>query len=362
MGRMLSRLISLGTQTRRLAFGNPLKGLSRRWKTRDSRSIIEPLEPRLLLSGNTLLPSPDVPKAIPDQQTIVSTLTVSGQASPLLDVEVKVNSTHTWDADLDVYLISPSGTRVELFTDVGSSGDNFTDTILDDQAGVGIASGAAPFSGTYRPEGALSALVGQNPNGIWQLEITDDAGGDVGTLNSWAIRITTAAPQPQSVPYQQVFAAGKPGAAEGWEYYSSNEGRIEVVAGRLRMDDMLANTTSSLNEAILHVNLTGKTNVQLVLDHWSLTDENTPLATSFTGHYNGDGIALSVDGVHWVKVTDLTGSFTGQSFALDSVLQQAQVAAGSTNLSNVRIKFQQFDDYPSPDDGREFDNIQILTA
>jgi hypothetical protein len=176
------------------------------------------------------------------------------------------------------------------------------------------------------------------------------------------LRITTPAAQPQSAPYQQVFAAGKPGAAEGWEYYSSNEGRIEVVAGRLRMDDTVANTTSSLNEAILHVDLTGKTNVQLVLDHWSLSDENTPLPTSFTGHYDGDGIALSVDGVHWVKVTDLTGSFTGQTFALDSVLLQAQVAAGSTDLSDVRIKFQQFDDYPSPDDGREFDNIQILSA
>ncbi|MCL5735096.1 MAG: discoidin domain-containing protein, partial [Actinobacteria bacterium] len=349
MGRMLNRLISL-------------KGLSRRWKTQQSGSTFEHLEPRLLLSGNTLLPSPDVPKAIPDQQTIVSTLTVSGQASPLLDVDVQVNITHTWDSDLDVYLISPSGIRVELFTDVGSSGDNFTDTILDDQAGVSIASGAAPFAGTYRPEGLLSALVGQDPNGIWQLEITDDAGGDLGTLNSWALRITTAAPQPQSVPYQQVFAAGKPSAAEGWEYYSSNEGRIEVVAGRLRMDDMFGNATASLNEAILHVNLTGKSNVQLVLDHWSLTDENTPLATSFTDHYNGDGIALSVDGSHWVKVMDLTGSFTGQSFALDSVLQQAQVAAGSADLSNVRIKFQQFDDYPSPDDGREFDNIQIQVA
>ncbi|MCL5280945.1 MAG: choice-of-anchor D domain-containing protein, partial [Planctomycetes bacterium] len=306
--------------------------------------------------------SPDVPRAILDQQTIVSTLAVSGRSGALMDVEVKVNITHTWDSDLNVYLISPHGTRVELFTGVGGSGDNFTDTILDDQASVGIVSGAAPFAGTYRPEGVLSALVGQDPNGTWRLEITDTASGDVGILNSWALRITTAAPQPQSVPYQQVFAAGKPGAAEGWEYYSSNEGRIEVVAGRLRMDDTLANTTSSLNEAILHVDLTGKTNVQLVLDHWSLTDENTPLPTSFTGHYNGDGIALSVDGVHWVKVTDLTGSFTGQSFVLDSVLLQAQVAAGSTDLSNVRIKFQQFDDYPSPDDGREFDNIQILTA
>jgi subtilisin-like proprotein convertase family protein len=184
MGRMLSRLMSF-------------KGLSRRWKTQHSSSVFEPLESRLLLDANPLLPSSDVPKAIPDQQTIVSTLTVSGQASSLLDVEVKVNITHTWDSDLDVYLISPSGTRVELFTDVGGADDNFTDTILDDQASAGIASGTAPYTGSYRPEGSLSALVGQNPNGIWRLEITDDAGGDVGTLNSWAIRITTAAAAPE---------------------------------------------------------------------------------------------------------------------------------------------------------------------
>jgi hypothetical protein len=54
------------------------------------------------------------------------------------------------------------------------------------------------------------------------------------------------------------LAAGKPGMVEGWEYYSSAEGPIEVVASRLRMGDTLANTPSSLNEAILHVNLTDK--------------------------------------------------------------------------------------------------------
>jgi len=44
-------------------------------------------------------------------------------------------------------------------------------------------------------------------------------------------------------------------------------------------------------------------------------------------------------------------------------LQQAKTAAGSTNLSDVRIKFQQYDNYPGSypgsTDGREFDNIQI---
>jgi regulation of enolase protein 1 (concanavalin A-like superfamily) len=125
------------------------------------------------------------------------------------------------------------------------------------------------------------------------------------------------------------------------------------------MDDTLGNSTYSLNEAILHVVLTGKTSVTLTLDHGSLVDESNTIPGSFVGHYKGDGIALSVDGQHWVKVTGLTVNFTNQSFALDTILQQAKVAAGSSDLSNVRIKFQQYDNYYAPTDGREFDNIKV---
>jgi len=65
-----------------------------------------------------------------------------------------------------------------------------------------------------------------------------------------------------------------------------------------------------------------------------------------------------------VKVTDLTTSFTGQSFGLDALLQQAELAAGSTDRSDVRIKFQQYDNDPwgtssRSSDGRAFDNIQV---
>ena len=100
----------------------------------------------------------------------------------------------------------------------------------------------------------------------------------------------------QAVPHSQDFSLGKPGAAQGWEYYSDAEGRIEVVAGRLRLDDTTDNSASSLNEALLHVDLTGQTGVTLRLEHTSLMDENTALPASFDGHYSGDGIALSVDG------------------------------------------------------------------
>jgi hypothetical protein len=171
------------------------------------------------------------------------------------------------------------------------------------------------------------------------------------------IHATTVVVQP--VPYSQDFALGKPDAAAGWEYFSDNEGRIDVVGGRLRMDDITGNSTYSSNEAILHVNLTNKTGVTLTLDHWSFADEAHDLPPSFFGRHNGDGIALSVDGQNWIKVTDLTVNFTNQTFNLDTIIQQAKIAANSTDLSNVRIKFQQYDNYPVNTDGREFDNIII---
>ena len=175
------------------------------------------------------------------------------------------------------------------------------------------------------------------------------------------IRITTGI-APQTTPYVQDFSAGLPGATQGWEYYSDNDGRMQVIGGRLRMDDSGPGDPWSLNEAILRMNLTGKSNVQLTFDHVNVGDENMGLPASFTGHYNGDGVALSVDGVHWIAVTSLTDSFTDRTFALDALLNQAKTAAGSTDVSNVRIKFQQHDNYPAPDDGREFDNIRVTAG
>ena len=66
-------------------------------------------------------------------------------------------------------------------------------------------------------------------------------------------------PTPQVVrlgqPCVQTFSTGMPGSAEGWEYSSTDEGRITVASGRLRMDDMIDNSVYSQNEAILHLDL-----------------------------------------------------------------------------------------------------------
>jgi len=73
--------------------------------------------------------STDVPKGIYDFATTESVVVVPDNLI-LTDVNVgPLTITHTWDSDLDVYLDSPTGTQVLLFSDVGGSGENFTNTL-----------------------------------------------------------------------------------------------------------------------------------------------------------------------------------------------------------------------------------------
>ncbi len=131
--------------------------------------------------------STDVPRPIPDVATITSELTVSDFNDVVSDVNVKLRIDHTFNGDLSVYLISPSGTRVELLSDVGAGSNNFTDTVLDDESLNDLAEGSAPYTGTFRPLGQLSDFNGEDPDGTWQLEIQDTTINDIGTLQSWSL-------------------------------------------------------------------------------------------------------------------------------------------------------------------------------
>lgn len=137
-----------------------------------------------------------LPTAIPDEQQITSTIDVNANAT-VSRVEVTgITIAHSYPADLDVYLISPQGTRVELFTDLCvGPGNDWTEAntgfTLSDNAVGSINDACPPGSGTFRPEGSLAAVAGENANGAWKLEVTDDAFLDDGTLIAWGLKIIT---------------------------------------------------------------------------------------------------------------------------------------------------------------------------
>ena len=109
------------------------------------------------------------------------------------DITVCLDISHTYTDDLDIRLISPSGTIVYLSTDNGGAGDNYTNTCFTTSATTNITAGNAPFTGDYVPEGNLSSFNGQNANGQWRLQIRDDDWIFSGSLNSWSIDFTCQA-------------------------------------------------------------------------------------------------------------------------------------------------------------------------
>jgi subtilisin-like proprotein convertase family protein len=128
---------------------------------------------------------------------VVSTILVSDNFL-VTDVNVEVNLEHTWVGDLILELTGPNSTVVRLMGDGpdgsigpdGSSGDNLTGTVFDDEALAsitGVDSFDAPFTGSWIPREALSAFDGINAAGGWVLTATDDESGDVGTFLNWSL-------------------------------------------------------------------------------------------------------------------------------------------------------------------------------
>jgi len=150
------------------------------------------LDPATIVTAS----SGTINKAIPDGKSsgVTTTLAFSGIAAPIADVTVTLNITHTRDSDLTAYLIGPDGTQVTLFSKVGGTGQNFTNTTLSDAAATSITAGTAPFTGTFRPSpGALSAFDGKAANGTWTLKVADGKRNNyTGSIQSWSLTVTTA--------------------------------------------------------------------------------------------------------------------------------------------------------------------------
>ena len=148
---------------------------------------------------------PDAGAEVCSDVTVSSIGNIDGTYG-LETVCIKIN--HTWDADLDIFLVAPDGTRVELSTDNGGSTANYgnggtsnfgTLTCFDMAAATAITAGAAPFMGSFIPEGDLGDVNnGQNADGVWSLCVTDDAGGDTGFINSFTLTFSATPATPSA--------------------------------------------------------------------------------------------------------------------------------------------------------------------
>lgn len=156
-----------------------------------------------------------------------NTLLISGLDSDnniITDVNVRLHFTGGYNGDLYVYLVHSTGFSVLLNrtgrtgSDAFGYGDAGFQIWLDD-SGVGDihnygGNGGNLVTGTYQPDGRavdpatvtdasarsalLSAFNGLDANGSWTLFVADLSGGDVSTLVSWELELTTV-PEPTTV-------------------------------------------------------------------------------------------------------------------------------------------------------------------
>src|SRR6185436_1682628 len=94
----------------------------------------------------------------------------------------------------------------------GGSGNNFVNTVIDDQASGDLltaVAASAPFTGSWKPMfnasswdgalglhdpiGLLSRYNGLSTKGDWKVLVSDQFQTDTGTLNSWSLIVTPKA-------------------------------------------------------------------------------------------------------------------------------------------------------------------------
>jgi len=149
-----------------------------------------------------------------------SAIEVSCVPAPLTQLTVTLtNLSHTYDSDIDVLLVSPSGQAVMLMSDVGGGNPISNATLSFSDAAPNFLAGNAPLmTGVYQPANyspednlpvpaplgpyatSLAAFNGSDPNGAWYLYVVDDALMDTGMIaGGWSL---TLAWQALDVPIQ----------------------------------------------------------------------------------------------------------------------------------------------------------------
>jgi len=109
--------------------------------------------------------------------------------------------THTYDGDLEIKLMSPDSFIVMLSNRHGGADDNYVSTCFRGHGANGLISSASnipPYTGEFDPDGDIATYNnGRNPNGTWYLIVTDLAGVDTGSVNSFQLTFSN---NPTPVP------------------------------------------------------------------------------------------------------------------------------------------------------------------
>lgn len=212
----------------------------------------------------------------------------------------------------------------------------------------------------------LDDAIAEGPESL-QLRLHGATGDAVlGTFtNAWLTIADDEAPR-AACPYYEGFESGT--WSNAWATNSTGSGRIQLAnpTNGFEGDRGLFMDSASgpaLNEATLAVDLAGQTGATFRCWTRDYADTAQYMPPTFVGSTNADGIAVSVDGLVWHRLVDLTAVGRQSVYTNLEVDLSAFAAQRGLSLAGpIQIRFQQFGNAAYPNGGRSFDHISLTPA
>ncbi|ADV49200.1 Proprotein convertase P [Cellulophaga algicola DSM 14237] len=273
--------------------------------------------------------------------TIFSTISFI-EDLPLSDVNVILDITHTYLADLTVKLTSPEGTTVILMAN--SCGENRNVNATFDQSAGSFVCGTNPaINGLVKPLGSLNSFNGESSKGDWILEISDGAGGDGGSLNGFSLELCVEGELRPDADNDGVFDDGDDmclGTPEGQEVdtqgcplYYFDASNFEVS---LRSESCRANNDGAIS-------ISASTSLAYSV---SISGNGINEVANFTTTYRLDSLQ---SGSYQVCISGTDGSITYEQYCFDAVITQPDEldvsAVVSSDGSTVDLGLNGADEY-----------------
>ena len=158
-----------------------------------------------------------------------ASINVTGMTGLISNVTVRLNNFSQSRAnDMDVLLVSPSGQKMLLMSDVGTGPTSDATLTFSDKASAYLPETGSLTSGTYKPTNygttsdnlsapapagpfanSFTTFQGQNPNGTWKLFVRDEGSGQNRRINNgWTLNISTSSAATSGASVLEDAAAG----------------------------------------------------------------------------------------------------------------------------------------------------------
>lgn len=295
--------------------------------------------------GSTTFSYTGAAVAIPDEGSAINVpLSVSAMAGAIGDINLKIDGSscnatagsttvgidHTYVADLAISLVSPDGTVVPVITNAGGAGNNFCQTVLDDDsAGPGIqtlADSQAPFTGSFKPSAPLSSFDGRDANGTWQLRAQDSGPADTGSVRAFSLSITPAVCDAPSVGGTPTLSINDVSASEGNS--GTKNFTFTVSLSALSTTAVTVTATTAQGTAVVPSDYVGT--------QQQLTIPAGQLSTSFVTVVKGD-TAVEPNETYFANLSNASGATIADGQGVATIINDDVAAASSFSVNDVSI-------------------------